>query len=73
MQKTIPNTLTYITGELLGYQKAELIPTQKIWYSENQDTASIRKTSEKLTKSAFESIQMQIVSAKTSAVVLNMD
>lgn len=57
MQKTIPNTLTYITGELLGYQKAELIPTQKIWYSENQDTAEIRKTSEKLVKSALESIQ----------------
>lgn len=57
MQKTIPNTLTYITGELLGYQKAELIPTQKIWYSENQDTAAIRKASGKLVKSAFESIQ----------------
>lgn len=57
MQKTIPNSLVFITGELLGYQKAELIPTQKIWYSENQDTASIRKSSEKLVKDLMEKIQ----------------
>lgn len=57
MQKTIPNSLVFITGELLGYQKAELIPTQKIWYSENQDTSAIRKTSGKLVKDSLENIQ----------------
>lgn len=53
MHKTIPNSLTSITGELIGQQKVELIAKQKIWYSNNQDTSAIRKTSGKLVKSSL--------------------